>query len=248
MRIFNHLVYRKVGILPWLLCAILLSFVPVVRGDSVSFDYDSLNRITKVSYSSGSSISYAYDKGGNRTIMSMTAPNRNPIAGDDSFGTVEDQSHIAPAVRLLANDSDPDGDALSIASVVSASANGASIVFDSGVITYTPATGFSGEDQFTYTVSDGRGGTDVGTVVVNVRASNTPPLNQATITITPDGKNVRFSGIPGQGYVVQAADAVEGPWGPVSGTLIAGATGIIDYSDREEPAPATRFYRIVSVP
>jgi hypothetical protein len=84
-------------------------------------------------------------------------------------------------------------------------------------------------------------------VVVTVRDSNDPPLNQATITIAPDGKQIRFSGIPGQRYAVQSADAIEGPWNVLS-ALTAGTTGIIDYKDIEQPPPATRFYRIVSIP
>ena len=35
-------------------------------------------------------------------------------------------------------------------------------------VTYAPAAGFSGHDKFTYTISDGKGGTAVGTVGVNV--------------------------------------------------------------------------------
>jgi hypothetical protein len=72
-------------------------------------------------------------------------------------------------LQVLANDSDPDGDQLTLMAVQSpqhgtATRSGSSII-------YRPAPGFVGVDQFTYTISDGRGGSASGLVQVSVLAS-----------------------------------------------------------------------------
>jgi hypothetical protein len=70
-------------------------------------------------------------------------------------------------ISVLGNDSDPDGDTLSVTSA-SNPAHGSVVVNADGTVTYTPDPGFTGTDTFTYTISDGNGGTDTATVTVNV--------------------------------------------------------------------------------
>ena len=72
------------------------------------------------------------------------------------------------AIDVLANDSDPDGDVLTVLSFTQP-ANGV-VTFSGvpGVLHYRANVGFCGLDTFTYTVSDGRGGTATATVTVNV--------------------------------------------------------------------------------
>jgi len=89
--------------------------------------------------------------------------NTPPVATDDSVTTVENESVL---INVLANDTDVDGDTLSIDSVTQPS-NGTAIIEDDAV-RYTPDMAYNGSDTFTYTVSDGRGGTDSATVVVNI--------------------------------------------------------------------------------
>lgn len=90
--------------------------------------------------------------------------NTAPDARNDSVATVSGRAVI---IDVLANDSDADGDAMSITSVGGASNGAAKIV--NGKVKYTPAPGFSGEDSFTYTVADGGGA--VGSAVVQVAVS-----------------------------------------------------------------------------
>src|SRR5205085_798176 len=79
---------------------------------------------------------------------------------------------------LLANDRDPDGGTLSIASLTNATHG--TVAIQSGKVLYTPTTGYLGADSFTYTLSDGQGGTSVGTVSVTVGAPpNQPPVATA---------------------------------------------------------------------
>jgi hypothetical protein len=73
---------------------------------------------------------------------------------------------ITAAVGLLSNDSDADGDALSVNSI-QAPANGTLNIATDGSFTYTPDPGFVGTEDLTYTVSDGTT-TSTGTVTIDV--------------------------------------------------------------------------------
>ena len=95
--------------------------------------------------------------------VTVTAVNDNPVANDDSATTEED---VAVTISLVANDTDIDGDSLSIESVGTAS-NGSVVNNGNGTVTYTPNAGFFGSDSFTYVVSDGSA-TDTATVRVTV--------------------------------------------------------------------------------
>ncbi|MBK5932236.1 Ig-like domain-containing protein, partial [Halochromatium salexigens] len=96
--------------------------------------------------------------------------NAPPVATDDS-GTTDINTPVT--LSVLANDSDPDGDTLGLASV-SAPANGSAVINNDGTITYTPATDFTGEDSFSYTVTDDDGATDSATVTVTVEGDGPP--------------------------------------------------------------------------
>lgn len=89
--------------------------------------------------------------------------NSPPIAQDDSATTSED---VAVTIDVRANDSDPDGDHLTL-TLATQPAHG-SVAIINGTIRYTPATGFAGDDEFLYTITDGRGGTDFAKVSVTV--------------------------------------------------------------------------------
>jgi len=92
--------------------------------------------------------------------------NSPPVAVDDEAATEED---TPVAVKVLANDTDPDGDTLTVSKYDATSAKGGSVACTpSGMCTYTPAAGFSGKDSFHYVASDGNGGTDAGKVTVTV--------------------------------------------------------------------------------
>jgi streptogramin lyase len=102
--------------------------------------------------------------------------NQPPVAVDDTLTTEQD---TAGTVNVLANDSDPDpGDALTVTDST-AGAHGTVSCQPAGDCTYTPAAGYSGPDSFTYTVSDGNGGTATGNVSVTVTPTgggNQPPV------------------------------------------------------------------------
>ena len=90
--------------------------------------------------------------------VTVTVRNRAPVAGADSAAT---DANTPVRIAVLANDSDPDGHVLSLAAVTQPT-NGAVVVNADKTVTYTPAPGFTGSDGFSYSLSDGRGGTRAG--------------------------------------------------------------------------------------
>jgi subtilisin len=107
--------------------------------------------------------------------------NQPPNAVNDTLTTAEDTSN---SVNVLTNDTDPDGDTLSVTGSTHGS-NGTVSCEQSGSCTYTPDAAFTGSDSFTYTADDDNGGTDVGTVNVMVIAVNNPP-NAVDDSLTTD--------------------------------------------------------------
>jgi len=96
-----------------------------------------------------------------------------PIAAGETIYAQEDQVQYIAASLLTQNDYDADGDALSILSAYGAS-NG-SVSANGWGVTYVPNANYYGVDQFTYTVSDGHGGTATATAYVNVASVNDTP-------------------------------------------------------------------------
>jgi uncharacterized repeat protein (TIGR01451 family) len=98
-------------------------------------------------------------------------PNLPPLAFDDSFTT---SFQTAISGNILSNngngpDNDPDGTTITVNTTpVSAPANGSVILSSNGNFSYTPNTGFSGTDQFTYTISDAAGLTATAVVTITV--------------------------------------------------------------------------------
>ncbi|MFN2432326.1 MAG: Ig-like domain-containing protein [Gemmatimonadota bacterium] len=108
-----------------------------------------------------------------------------PTAGDDRASTPED---VPLQIDLLANDQDPDGDALTLATFPDPT-NGSIACSSSGRCTYVPARDFFGQDRFTYTVTDGAG-SDVGNVTIDVLPVNDPPAATDDAASTPEDQPV----------------------------------------------------------
>jgi VCBS repeat-containing protein len=103
--------------------------------------------------------------------ITVTPVNDPPVALDDSATTTEG---TPVTVDVLANDSDPDGDPLTVTNVTDSS-HGSAVINPDQTVTYTPELGFIGTDAFSYTISDGRGGTDTADVAVTINPVNHAP-------------------------------------------------------------------------
>jgi YD repeat-containing protein len=148
----------------------------------LSYGYDELGRLTCVVYTDGAKVTYGYDAAGNRTQLTVAASgtcsqgtaggNQPPKAQNDTVSAAPSGPTVL-SPSPLANDTDPDGDTLSIVGV-GTPAHGQR-QFTGTSITYTPQTGFSGPDHFGYTISDGHNHTATAQITVNV-AANQPPV------------------------------------------------------------------------
>lgn len=115
------------------------------------------------------------------------APNAAPMANADIFTVAQDSS--STNLSVLVNDTDDDNDTLTV-SGISAVSNGGTVSATGGQVSYQPAGGFSGTETFTYTVSDGNGGTDSAQVSVTVTpqtpANTAPVANDDSFTVDED--------------------------------------------------------------
>lgn len=154
--------------------------------------------------------------------------NAAPDAVDDAATIAEDSG--ANAIGVLANDTDTNGDTLTIISVTQGS-NG-SVTFTSANVSYTPAPNFFGSDSFTYTIGDGEGEMDTATVSVTVTNVNDAPvavaeaysMNQDTTLLVPlPGVLGNDSDIDGDTLTAVLGTDVS------HGTLALGADGSFDY-------------------
>ncbi|HXT28206.1 MAG TPA: Ig-like domain-containing protein [Vicinamibacterales bacterium] len=128
------------------------------------------------------------------TVTASTA-NQPPVAVADVATTITNTPVI---IGPLLNDTDPEGDVLSILSATNG-AHGTAVVNAGLTITYTPATGFTGADQFSYTISDGRN-TASSTVTMTVTAPPPPnraPIANADTATTKPGVPVRIDVVGG---------------------------------------------------
>lgn len=151
------------------LCGSLLLWFALAAASvaaDATYTYDALGRLTGVSYVCGSSIAYTYDAAGNRTSTVTAAPGScPPTAVNDSMTTAFNTPTTSDP---RANDSDPNGFAFTI-TAASMPGHGAAAVNSGTSVTYTPSTGYSGADSFTYTISNGHGSA-TATVSVTVNA------------------------------------------------------------------------------
>ncbi|GMG84201.1 hypothetical protein LNKW23_34150 [Paralimibaculum aggregatum] len=103
----------------------------------------------------------------NIAIEAVDAANAAPTAAPDTATVASGQSVV---IDVLANDSDPDADALAISALGTPSGGTVEIV--EGRLVYTADAGFSGLDQFDYAIADGRGGASGSFVSVTVTAAD----------------------------------------------------------------------------
>jgi VCBS repeat-containing protein len=112
--------------------------------------------------------------------------NHVPVATNDSSLTATQNTPLSiPASALLANDTDPDGDVLTITSAGGGVNGTATFNAQTNIVTFTPGAGYTGAASFTYAISDGRGGTANGSVSLNVNAPSTNIVSLFSSNPTP---------------------------------------------------------------
>ena len=91
-------------------------------------------------------------------------------------------------VGVLGNDTDVENDPLLITGKTNGLKGTVAITGGGTGLTYDPFTGYNGADSFTYTISDGNGGTDTATVNITIAGANRPPnaVNDVSFSV-PEG-------------------------------------------------------------
>ena len=142
----------------------------LAQAQSVSYRYDNLGRVVQVTYSDGASVTYAYDKAGNRTQQTSTPrpppPTVSPVTANVAY-------NAATAIALA-----PSGAYTSL-SVVSSPAKGA-VSINGATATYTPQTGYYGGDSFTYKAVGPGGESAPAGVAITVAVPAAPTVSNVS--------------------------------------------------------------------
>jgi hypothetical protein len=169
----------------------------------------------------------SYTASANSTyVVSNPLPNQPPVAINDDVATAASTTVTIP---VLGNDSDPDGDPLSVTTAAQG-ANGSVAINANNTVTYTPNSGFAGTDGFGYIVSDGRGGTASASVSVAVTQPNRSPVAVNDSGATPANTPVTIAVLPNDsdpdGDSLSVAAVTQG----AKGTVTITASGTVIYS------------------
>ena len=165
----------------------LLTLIDNTNGTNgtVSFSDSAITYKPNAGFSGEDSFSYTITDGHGHTAIGQVkvtvgaAPNRAPTAVTD---TVTTNYGAAITINALSNDTDPENDTLTVTGNTQAS-NG-TVTRSGNTFTYTPRSGFSGADSFSYTISDGKGNAATGLVNVTVGAAPNRAPTAVTDTVT----------------------------------------------------------------
>ncbi len=176
--------------------------------------------------------------------LTVTAVQDAPDAVDDSSTIAEDSG--ANSINVLGNDSDVDGDPVTVTAVTQGAHGSVAIISGGTGVSYTPAANFFGSDSFTYTIGDGHGNSDTATVNVTVYNVNDAPVagpdsyatdSNTTLNVAARGVLANDSDIDSP---VLTAVIVSGS-GPNHGSLTLNANGSFSYTPAHDYTGADSF-------
>jgi hypothetical protein len=146
----------------------------------------------------------------NKFWIKLEAPPNNPPHAKDDF--VSTPKNTAVTIDVLNNDSDPDGDTITLQTKSSASHG--TVTKSGNQIIYGPVGGYTGADQFDYSISDGKGGLDSATVYITVTEPGTTLAaigDRAWLDVNQNG--LQDAGEPGAANVwIDIYDSTGTPW------------------------------------
>jgi hypothetical protein len=221
---------------------ILLSYLDVIVSDDLSYgngalatvgirDTDGQSRNRNLLWSHNEAV---ITKGQN---ILFTRTNHPPLAAADSVDALENTPLV---IKVLANDTDPDGNTLVVTAVTQAT-NGTTSNTATN-LTYRPKPNFRGTDSFVYSVSDGQDGFATNSVSVTVW-----PFGIVSMSKRDDSTVlVQFVGIPSRMYAIQTSSNLV-DWTSVA-FRTADANGRFTFEQSvATPQPATFFRAMAHV-
>lgn len=180
-------------------------------------------------------IEYVIDDGTGMTAtaavsVTVTPVNDAPVANDDpgsgdwdvTFNTTNN------VLDILDNDTDVDGDTLTITDV-SGFSDGGSATIVNGEIQYTPATDFVGVETFAYTIEDPSGESSSANVSVTV-LEFFPASLAGVVFLDGDGDGIQGSGEAGLSGVVLALSGVDDLGNDISESTTTDTTGAYQFT------------------
>src|SRR6185295_7376920 len=121
--------------------------------------------------------------------VTVSGVNDAPVAVNDFTNTLK---NVSVTIQALANDSDADGDTLTITSV--SPTNGTAVISGTNVV-FTPTTNFFGTATIGYSISDGNGGRASALITVTVSGANDPPIARDDFTNTVEDVSVTIQAL-----------------------------------------------------
>jgi hypothetical protein len=173
--------------------------------------------------------------------VTVDSVNDAPVATDDSATTDED---TPVTINVVANDADVDGDTLSLTSVDSAVHGSASI--DNGKAVFSPDANYHGTGSFSYTVSDGHGGTATASVTVTINSVNDNPVANTDGATTNEDTVVAVDVRANDTDVDGDAITVSGAGNGSKGTTAVTADGKVRYTPNSNENGADSFTYAIS--
>ncbi len=207
----------------------------LVAGSATSLAITNLARGTNV-------ITVVYLGDGNYVVSTNTlnqiVTNHPPVASNVSYARNAAVATLKMLVSdLLTNATDVDGDSLTLVTV-GTSTNGITPMISGGWVLYANTNAVA--DQFSYTVSDGYGGTNSAPLTINI--DSTPLFGQSTVASTSGGTaTLNFVGIPTYSYSVNRSTNLT-DW-IIIWTTNAPTSGAFQFIDASAPTPSA-YYRL----
>ncbi len=168
----------------------------------------------------------------------VAPPNRAPVAGPDNYDAIELVLLSVPAPGVLVNDSDPDGDPLTLNTTpLVGPTNGSLTLFADGSFDYTPSVAAPAVDSFTYEICDPEPLCSPGVVTINIIAANVPPIALDDPDYTTD-QDIVLVVAALDGVLANDSDPDSGPsaltavqqTSPTDGLLTFNSDGSFDYT------------------
>ena len=175
------------------------------------------------------------------TVLEVNVP---PTANPDALVRFASQGVQTTSTNLLSNDTDPDGDVLTLFTLWSPSPAGSIVTNAAGIISYQPPFGDTNSGGFNYVIIDGKGGMATGLVSIAVMP-DPPAIEMLGIQPGAGRFMLSFTGIPGFVYTVLYTDTLQPPDWQQLGVATASESGLVQMEDTSPGGGPARYYRAV---
>tara|TARA_R110001599_G_scaffold41935_9_gene126572 strand:+ start:39330 stop:50954 length:11625 start_codon:yes stop_codon:yes gene_type:complete len=180
----------------------------------------------------------------NAQNLTLTLLNQLPVTVSDAFNITEDDTNAA--FNVVSNDTDEDsGQTIRVASITSVTGNGITTISTDGTsIDYQPAADFFGAETVSFVVSDGAGGTDVGSVTFTIDGTPDAPVAIADQTSVSEDTILTFSALANDVDVDNDTLSIDSVSVDVGSVSVNGDGDIVYVPPGDFNGPATISYTI----